>query len=182
MVRYGEKQDGRVTRAQRARAEGRTAVVASARRIFSQKGYHATSIHDIIENADIARGTFYLYFESKRAIFDELLDGLVTTLQAQVKRIEVGAAAPPPVDQMNATVERVLQTLLDNRELPRILLREAVGIDVDFDRKLSEFYGRIEAMIIGALNTGRQLGVVRPCDAKVVARCVLGSIKEVVQW
>jgi len=31
-------------------------------------------------------------------------------------------------------------------------------------------------------NTGRQLGVVRPCDAKVVARCVLGSIKEVVQW
>jgi hypothetical protein len=37
-------------------------------------------------------------------------------------------------------------------------------------------------MIIGALNTGRQLGVVRQCDAKVVARCVLGSIKEVVQW
>ncbi len=56
---------------------------------------------------------------------------------------------PPPVDQMNATVDRVLQTLLDNRELPRILLREAVGIDVDFDRKLSEFYGRIEAMLIG---------------------------------
>ena len=76
---------------------------------------------------------------------------------------------------MNATVDRVLQTLLDNRELPRILLREAVGIDVDFDRKLSEFYGRIEAMIMGALNTGRQLGVVRPCDAKVVARCVLGK-------
>ena len=55
-----------------------------------------------------------------------------------------------------------------------------MGIDVDFDRKLSEFYGRIEAMIIGALkNTGRQLGVVRPCNAKVVARCVLGSIKEI---
>ena len=176
------KVDGRVSRAQRLRESRRAGVLAVARRIFSQKGYHATSIHDIIETAEIARGTFYLYFESKRAIFDELLDGLVTTLQAQVKRIEVGADAPPPVDQMNATVDRVLQTLLDNRELPRILLREAVGIDVDFDRKLSEFYGRIEAMIMGALNTGRQLGVVRPCDAKVVARCVLGSIKEVVQW
>ena len=166
--------DGRVSRAQRLRESRRAAVLTVARRIFSQKGYHATSINQIIEAAEIARGTFYLYFESKRAIFDELLDGLVTTLQAQVKRIEVGSDAPPPVDQMNATVDRVLQTLLDNRE--------AVGIDVDFDRKLSEFYGRIEAMIIGALNTGRQLGVVRPCDAKVVARCVLGSIKEVVQW
>jgi AcrR family transcriptional regulator len=176
------KIDGRVSRAQRLRESRRAGVLAVARRIFSQKGYHATSIHDIIETADIARGTFYLYFESKRAIFDELLDGLVTTLQAQVRRIEVGADAPPPVDQMNATVDRVLQTLRDNRELPRILLREAVGIDADFDRKLSEFYGRIEGMIMGALNTGRQLGVVRPCDAKVVARCVLGSIKEVVQW
>ena len=93
------KVDGRVSRAQRLRESRRAGVLAVARRIFSQKGYHATSIHDIIETAEIARGTFYLYFESKRAIFDELLDGLVTTLQAQVKRIEVGADAPPPVDQ-----------------------------------------------------------------------------------
>jgi len=176
------KVDGRISRAQRLRESRRAAVLAVARRIFSQKGYHATSIHDIIETADIARGTFYLYFESKRAIFDELLDSLVATLQAQVKRIEVGPEAPPPIAQMDAIVDRVLKTLLDNREIARILLREAVGIDEDFDRKLSEFYGRIEAMIMGALNTGRQLGVVRPCDAKVVARCVLGSIKEVVQW
>jgi AcrR family transcriptional regulator len=176
------KIDGRVSRAQRLRESRRAAVLGVARRLFSQKGYHATSIHHIIESAEIARGTFYLYFESKRAIFDELLDGLVATLQAQVKRIEVGPDAPPPVAQMDGIVDRVLKTLLDNREMARILLREAVGIDVDFDRKLAEFYGRIEAMIMGALNTGRQLGVIRPCDAKVVARCVLGSIKEVVQW
>jgi AcrR family transcriptional regulator len=176
------KVDGRVSRAQRLRESRRAAVLTVARRIFSQKGYHATSINEIIETADIARGTFYLYFESKRAIFDELLDGLVTTLQAQVKRIEVGRDAPPPVEQMNATVDRVLETLHENREMARILLREAVGIDADFDRKLFEFYGRIEAMIMGGLTTGRQLGLVRPCDAKVVARCILGSIKEVVQW
>jgi AcrR family transcriptional regulator len=181
-VTLDPKVDGRVSRAQKLRESRRAAVLAVARRIFSQKGYHATSIHDLIEAADIARGTFYLYFESKRAIFDELLDDLVKTLQAQVKRIEVGPDAPPPVEQMNATVDRVLKTLLDNREMARILLREAVGIDVDFDRKLSEFYGRIEAMFMGALTTGRQLGVVRPCDAKVVARCILGSVKEVVQW
>jgi AcrR family transcriptional regulator len=164
------------------RESRRAAVLGVARKIFSRKGYHATSINDLIESADIARGTFYLYFESKRAIFDELLDGLVTTLQAQVKRIEVGPDAPPPLEQMNATVDRVLGTLFDNREMARILLRDAVGIDGDFDRKLSDFYGRIEAMIVSALNTGQQMGFVRPCDAHVVARCILGSVKEVVQW
>jgi len=177
-----EKVDGRVSRARRLRESRRAAVLAVARRIFSQKGYHDTSIHQIIEAAAIARGTFYLYFESKRAIFDELLGGLFTTLQAQVHRIEVGPNAPAPVEQMHATVDRVLKTLLDNREMARILLREAVGIDSDFDRKLADFYGRIEAMLVGALDTGRMLGLVRPCDANVVARCILGSIKEVVQW
>jgi len=176
------KVDGRVSRARRLRESRRAAVLAVARRIFSEKGYHATSIDLLIESADIARGTFYLYFESKRAIFDELLDGLVTTLQAQVKRIEVGPGAADPVEQMNATVDRVLKTLLDNREMARILLREAVGIDTDFDRKLSDFYGQIEAMLMRALDTGRSIGLVRPCDTKVVARCILGSVKEVVQW
>jgi hypothetical protein len=66
--------------------------------------------------------------------------------------------------------------------MARILLREAVGIDIDFDRKLAGFYGRIEAMLVSALNTGHKLGVLRPCDANVVARCTLGRVKEVVQW
>ncbi len=176
------KVDGRVSRARLLRESRRASVLKVARQIFSKKGYHDTSIDDLIAGADIARGTFYLYFESKRAIFDELLDHLVTTLQAQVKRIEVGPEAPDPVEQMNATVDRVLTTLLDNREMARILLREAVGIDSDFDRKLSDFYARIEAMLVGAINTGHKLGVVRPCDANVVARCTLGSVKEVVQW
>jgi len=176
------KVDGRVSRARLLRESRRASVLAEAKKIFSRKGYHDTSIDDLIEAAGIARGTFYLYFESKRAIFDELLDGLVTTLQAQVKRIEVGPEAPDPLEQMNVIVDGVLKTLLDNREMARILLREAVGIDSDFDRKLSDFYGRILAMLVSALNTGHKLGVVRPCDADVVARCTLGSVKEVVNW
>ena len=182
MVRYGEKQDGRVTRAQRARAERRTAVLAAARQIFADKGYHATSIDDIIESADIARGTFYLYFESKRAIFDELLDELFTTLQAQVKRIEVGPGALPPVEQMDATVDRVMQTLVENREMARILLREAVGIDDEFDAKLAQFYGRIEALIVSAVQTGQAMNLVRKCDAEIAAHAILGAAKELVHW
>jgi AcrR family transcriptional regulator len=182
MVRYGEKQDGRVTRAQRARAERRTAVLAAARRIFADKGYHATSIDDIIEAAGIARGTFYLYFESKRAIFDELLDELFTTLQSTVKRIEVGPGALPPVEQMDATVDRVMQTLVENREMARILLREAVGIDDEFDAKLAQFYGRIEALIVSAVQTGQQMSLVRKCDPELVAHAILGAAKELVHW
>src|SRR5262249_11123708 len=126
-----KKEDGRVLRAQKQRESRRAAVLDAARRVFSRKGYHATSIDDLIEAAGIARGTFYLYFESKRAIFDELLDELLQTLRSMVRRIEVGPSAPAPIDQVEANVDRVLETLLKHREIARILLREAVGIDVE---------------------------------------------------
>jgi AcrR family transcriptional regulator len=180
--RPNEKADGRVVRAQKQRESRRAAVLVAARKVFAKNGYHQTSIDDLIEEAGIARGTFYLYFESKRAIFDELLEELFVTLQGSVRRIDVGPAAPPPVSQMNETVDRVLETLLQHRELASILLREAVGIDADFDRKLADFYGRLEALIMRAVDTGRELGLVRPCEARVVARCILGSVKEVVHF
>jgi len=162
------------------RAARREQVLACAVRVFSQKGYHATTVSDIIEEAGVARGTFYLYFKSKRAIFDELLDDFLERILAQVRRVDLSDGAPPPLDQMRAQVELVLGELFSSQEMARILLREAVGLDADFDRKLEEFYGRLVALVQGALRLGQEMGLVRPCDVRVAALCVLGSVKEVV--
>jgi AcrR family transcriptional regulator len=173
------KLDGRVARAQRLREERRAQVLDAARRLFAEKGYHATSVHDIIDAADIARGTFYLYFESKRAIFEELLDSFFTTLAANVKRIDVSPGAAAPLDQMHAMVRRILEALERERPMARILIREAVGLDPDFDRKLADFYGRVAALMTRALRSGQEMGLVRACDPELAAWCALGSVKEV---
>jgi|GEM_PF-211467 len=172
--------DGRVVRAQRQRESRKAALVVVARRVFSEKGYHSTSIDDLIEAAGVARGTFYLYFESKRAIFEHLLDELFATLQGIVRRIDVAEGAVDPLVQMDALVDKIFATLVEHREIARILLREAVGIDADFDRKLGDFYGRIERLLERALETGMELGIVRPCRPELVGRCILGAVKEVV--
>jgi len=38
------------------------------------QGYHRTNVADIIARARIARGTFYLYFQNKKDLFEELLE------------------------------------------------------------------------------------------------------------
>lgn len=146
--------------------------------MFAEKGYHATSITDLLEVADIARGTFYLYFTSKRAIFDELLDNFFEHLKAQVRVIDVTPGARPPLDQMREIVTHVLETLVGNGDLTRILLHEAMGIDIEFDAKVRDFYGRILELLQGALDTGKQLGLVRECDEVMTSYCILGSVKE----
>lgn len=172
------KLDGRVARAERKRRERREKVLAAARRVFSEKGYHAASITDIIEAAGIARGTFYLYFESKRAIFAELLDHFFLHLKREVRVVDVSAGAPAPRTQLHVIVRDVLQTLIDNRDLTRILLREALGVDDDFDRKLADFYDRLLELVRHSLQTGQSLGLVRTLDATIVSHCIVGSVKE----
>jgi AcrR family transcriptional regulator len=175
-----ETTDGRAVRAKRIRDKRRAQVLRVARQVFSERGYHAASIADIIAAAGIARGTFYLYFGNKRAIFDELLDELLAQLGRAVRRISMEEGAPSPIDQIRANVHRILDVLEENRELTKILLREAVGLDSAFDEKLGAFYGSVIQRIQGGLDLGQQIGLIRKCDCLVTAHCVLGGVKEVV--
>jgi AcrR family transcriptional regulator len=180
-VARSEIQDGRVTRAERQRRERRESVLAAARRVFADKGYHTASITDILDAADIARGTFYLYFPSKRAIFDELLDNFFDHLRENVRPIVVDGSAPPPLEQMRKMVRHVLEDLVQNGDLTGILLHEAMGIDQEFDEKVRDFYGRILGLLQGALTMGKNIGLVRSdLDPVTNSYCILGSVKELV--
>jgi AcrR family transcriptional regulator len=161
------------------REERREQVLRSAMEVFAHKGYHATSVGDIIKRAQIARGTFYLYFENKRQIFEAILEMALQGLVSRLHRIDLSPQSPPPLVQLRANVGRVIAFLLSERELTQILLRHAEGLDVDFDRRLSAFYDTIMNLVEGVLRAGQVMGLVRPCDQRIVAACILGSVKEV---
>ncbi|MFV0308164.1 MAG: TetR/AcrR family transcriptional regulator [Desertimonas sp.] len=54
----------------------RTKLLAAARRVFEADGYDGASISRIVEQAEVARGTFYLYFDSKEAVVRALASEL----------------------------------------------------------------------------------------------------------
>ena len=66
--------DGR-TLSQRG-LETRTRLLEASEQVFGELGYHAASIVKITEAAGVGQGTFYLYFASKKEIFDELIRDL----------------------------------------------------------------------------------------------------------
>jgi AcrR family transcriptional regulator len=157
----------------------RSQVLQCARKVFAERGYHAAGVADIIREAGVARGTFYLYFESKRAIFDELLDVLFLELEGKIRRVDPTNGAEDSARQMLDNVGRVLDTLLRNRDLTRILLREAVGLDAGFDRKLDELYRRLAGLIERSLTSGQEMGLVRELDRRVASLMILGALKQV---
>ncbi|WP_433171802.1 TetR/AcrR family transcriptional regulator [Actinoallomurus sp. CA-150999] len=60
----------------------RRSLLDAAEQVFAALGYHDASIVKITEAAEVAQGTFYIYFQGKRQIFDEL----VADLNRRVRR------------------------------------------------------------------------------------------------
>ncbi|HEY6418845.1 MAG TPA: TetR/AcrR family transcriptional regulator [Candidatus Binataceae bacterium] len=158
----------------------RAQVLRHAKRIFARKGYHRTNVADIIARARIARGTFYLYFENKKDLFEELLEQVVNELTTRILRLRVGPEEASPVEQLRENLRRVLTYVLAERELTDILLNHSIGFDRELDAKIRDFYDRIAAMIQRSLDLGIQMNLVRKSDTRAVSYCILGGIKEVI--
>jgi len=162
------------------RQERRAQVLRHAKRIFARKGYHRTNIADIIGRARIARGTFYLYFQNKRDIFEELLEQTLGEFRNRIQRLRVGPDEPNPVEQLRDNLTRVLTFVLAERELTDILLNHSTGFDRELDTRIHDFYERVTDQIQRSLDLGIEMKLVRECDTRAVSYCILGGVKEVV--
>ncbi len=159
----------------------REQVLLRATEIFSEKGYYSTNVSDIIEKAGIARGTFYLYFQSKRQVFDSIIDTLLKEIDLRLKPIALEPGSPPPLEQLQENATRVLTYLLDNRQLTQILLQHAEGLDQECDEKLDGFYQKLADMIGSSLKHGIAMGLVRQCNTRLTAYSIIGLVKEVIR-
>ena len=135
----------------------------------------------MVKAAGVARGTFYLYFDSKEAIFQELLSDLLNTLRGSVQGFDTSGGGSTE-DQLQGIVARILNTAASNRALTRIIFREAVGLDESVDTLLHNFYDELHGYVERAVVVGAAVSLLRPVEEPaLVATCVLGSLRGVVQ-
>ncbi len=166
----------------RAKQERRRQILAAAKAVFADAGYHGASIHAIIERAQIARGTFYLYFESKAAVFDSILDQAMSDLRARIKRIEVeDASAPPPQVQLREQILATLEYVIGDRALATILLSAGHTPEAEASERLDHFYAEIRDLLKRALETGMEIGLTRKCNVELASAALLGLIRGVIE-
>ena len=169
--------DRRSLRAERKRNERRDAILRAAERVFCSRGYPDASISDVIDAAGISRGTFYLYFDSKDALYLELIErftGLVT------EALEVvDPDGPDPARDIHENVARVVDVAFDHPQLTLLVLRESRGLNPAIDQRLDRLYDFLHGMVEGALLNGARIGLTRDVYAPVVATALVGAFKEV---
>lgn len=181
MARAAGPAGGDEDRASQARTERRRQILEAAKLVFADAGYHGASIGAIIDKAEIARGTFYLYFESKEAVFAALLDEAMAELRRRVVRIDTSGHAPSPEAQLVESLGRILEFIVADRPLAVVLLQSTWTPDAEAAARLQAFYDEIRSVIALSLQAGMALGIVRACDPVPTAAALLGLVRGLVE-
>jgi AcrR family transcriptional regulator len=160
------------------KAERRQQILNHARDVFAKRGYHAAKIDDIVAAAGVARGTFYLYFEDKRGIFEEIVDRVLARIGMTIETVDPHDPNRSVADQVRENIRRIVGILLEDRATTKIFLSDAIGVDPLFDRKLQSFYDELATLLQSSLEDGQALGIVVEGDAKLYSYLTLGALKE----
>ena len=85
-----------------------------------------------------------------------------------------------PQSQVKKIVKLIEALTAAERELTDILLNHSVGFDRELDLKIRAFYEKVADAIQRSLDLGIEMKLVRDCDSRVAAYCILGGIKQMV--
>lgn len=158
----------------------REQILVVAAKVFAEKGYRVASVTDIVEGAHMGRGTFYLYFDSKREVFLELIEkyfeGFEAVLRDNHRRVRSSARDNGDLLEVwRDNIVRLLEYHCERPELTSVVYHDAVGRDADFREKVEELSEVARKHLKEELNTMARHGLVRKCDLDVVTSIVLGS-------
>jgi AcrR family transcriptional regulator len=161
--------------------ERRQQLLAAATWVFARKGYRRTAISDVIARAGVARGTFYLYFESKEQVFLAIVEDFHRRLTAAL----AAAGEPPHLDAagpqalLHASFRRWLALFAANRDAATVILREASAIDPRFEKGFAELRRAAVDYFAARYRRFQKMGLVRASIRPVLmAHLLIGMFDE----
>lgn len=140
--------------------DSRTAILDAAERLFSVRGFAATTIKQIAAAANVNSALLYYYFADKERLYREVLGRLLTGLVAAGARAVDEAHSPE--EAIRSLVRIQAATLASNPFVPRLIARELVDNDAahatpHITKLAAEVFTRLCEMI----RQGQRAGIFR---------------------
>jgi AcrR family transcriptional regulator len=146
----------------------RRRLLEAAEQVFGRLGYHDASIVKITEAAGVAQGTFYVYFESKQEIFDELVEDLNRRVRHAMS--EASAQGTTRVEAERLGFRAFFAFTAEHPALYRVI-RQAEFVS---PRALHRHYERIAEGYVEGLRRAIGAGEIAEQDAEVAAWALMG--------
>jgi AcrR family transcriptional regulator len=115
----------------------RDGILEAAARIFGEKGYHATSMHDIAESVHLQKASLYHHFNSKQEILIALIDHALDLINSRLEAVLALSCSPD---------EKLRQAMVSYLQLSRkSKLSVIIEPDLDPELKTGLLQGKFES-------------------------------------
>jgi AcrR family transcriptional regulator len=159
---------------ERTKQANRDAILAAARAVFSDIGYGAASVRDIVRRTDLASGTFYNYFPDKESVLRALVDEIVVEARLRVRAARAGATT---LEAFVADGFRAYFAFIaEDPQTVRLISRNAGTIRTLFDEPA---LGAGIAELRADLDAGIAAGALPEHDTGLMAAAMVGAAVEV---
>jgi AcrR family transcriptional regulator len=164
----------------------RDMIAETAKSLFASNGFHGTTMEDISKACGIAHRTLYLHFRSKQEIFHVLMLQVLDRIQdlmEPIKPDDPRISTSVRDEFFNFIKEKNLQifrAVNDDRDLFRIILREAPGLSSEIDAILARINDVMLRQIATELTIGQRLGILGQVGVKFAAQMALGTMLVVI--
>ena len=147
----------------------------AAVRVFARKGFHASRVGDIAEEAGVAHGLLYHYFKSKDQVLEAVFHENWSVLVARIESVE--ETDEPAADQIRHIAAIVLRTWLHLPDVVRVVIQE-FGRSPELAERIGELTRPID-VLQRVIARGVERGEFRKeVDPVFAATVVYGSIDE----
>ncbi|WP_371324074.1 TetR/AcrR family transcriptional regulator [Dechloromonas sp. ZY10] len=166
------------------RKEARPAeLLAAALDLFVARGFAATRLEDVAAQAGVSKGTLYLYFENKEALFKAVIrEGIVPVL---VENEEIAA-------RHQGSAFDLLKKLLDNwwtkigqtayAGIPKLMVAEATNFPEVAQFYFEQVISRGRALLGAALRRGMASGEFREMDVEIAIDVIIAPVLMLLIW
>ncbi len=153
----------------------RSQILAAAVRVFARKGYHSSRVGDIAEEAGVAHGLMYHYFESKEALLERVFRETWSELLEAMRAVE--RSQEPAREQLRQVAAILLRSWRRDPDLVRVLVLEVARSPHLQERAkdLGQAFEAIERIVA----RGQREGSFRPLDPRLASWIFYGALEEI---
>jgi AcrR family transcriptional regulator len=156
-------------------------ILAAALEVFADRGFASTKLEDVARRAGVTKGTIYLYFENKEALFKALVRQTIVPVIAQGE--EIAQAFTGSARDLFERLVREYWQLVGETQLsgiPRLMIAEAGNFP-----ELARFYyeevvTRGHRLMAGVLQRGIKAGEFRPLNVQLAAKLAMSPLMHAV--
>lgn len=164
-------------------SDGKQKLIGTATRLFHERGFTAVSVADICEAADLKKGSFYHFFESKQDLMMQAIDAYEASYAALI-----GTAVRPEAsarEQLQAIAEAIGAQLVEQRNAEGCtrgcpignLALEMAGRDEELRRRIEKVFAGWRAAFTGIVQRGIERGEFAPQDPARAAEAVVAMMQ-----